>query len=286
MDMRDPEGSSSPNGYWWAFVEVGRRSCLREGSRSRVPRGQASQTGPTEPIGHRWNYPNAPGGWWPQRRVGWAHSSVRGATVLVAPVASGLGYALFVNAVARYLCGERVGPHCRNSGGSKYNGSFESEILSRFSIALGARAIAALKNIGSRPRPLGDIYPRMHVDLHGSVGVWAFPLELSLVSEFFVLLGYLQVKTILLDSGTSKLEEEGVSVGVPASVCGGLGSCYLGMGALDQRVATSPKPSEDLWGPERWLSHSIHSPTRNLFSNPSSYWCPWDLEHGPNLQLG
>ncbi|PKI32888.1 hypothetical protein CRG98_046721 [Punica granatum] len=64
--------------------------------------------------------------------------------------------------------------------------------------------------------------------LGSSAWVWAFPLELTLVGEFFVLLGYLPVKTIPLNLDTSKLEEEGVSVGVSASICGGLvGSLWL-----------------------------------------------------------
>ncbi|PKI63138.1 hypothetical protein CRG98_016470 [Punica granatum] len=44
-----------------------------------------------------------------------------------------------------------------------------------------------------------------------------------------------------------------------------LGLCYLRMVALDQGVVTSPETSEDLWGLERRLSHSIYSSTRNLF---------------------
>ncbi|PKI73040.1 hypothetical protein CRG98_006535 [Punica granatum] len=43
-------------------MQVNRHNHPREGWKSRVPQRQASQTGPTELIGHRWDYPNAPGG--------------------------------------------------------------------------------------------------------------------------------------------------------------------------------------------------------------------------------
>ncbi|PKI60633.1 hypothetical protein CRG98_018983 [Punica granatum] len=36
-------------------------------------------------------------------------------------------------------------------------------------------------------------------------------------------------------------------------------------GGPRERGNDIPKPSEDLWGLERQLSHSIRSPTRNLF---------------------
>ncbi|OWM77790.1 hypothetical protein CDL15_Pgr011151 [Punica granatum] len=49
-------------------------------------------------------------GWWPQRRVGWVHSSIGGATELVTPVAGGLGYALF-GVAASDLCGG-LGLYC------------------------------------------------------------------------------------------------------------------------------------------------------------------------------
>ncbi|PKI59709.1 hypothetical protein CRG98_019885 [Punica granatum] len=45
--------------------------------------------------------------------------------------------------------------------GSKYNASFESGILNRFSIAFGTQASIVLESTGSRPRPHGGIYPRI-----------------------------------------------------------------------------------------------------------------------------
>ncbi|OWM82818.1 hypothetical protein CDL15_Pgr029179 [Punica granatum] len=54
-----------------------------------------------------------------------------------------------------------------------------------------------------------------------NAGVRESPLELTLVGELFVLLGYFRAKTIPLDSGVHELEEKDVLVGVSASVCGG-----------------------------------------------------------------
>ncbi|PKI76647.1 hypothetical protein CRG98_002956 [Punica granatum] len=73
-------------------VWVDKSSRPREGSRSRVPRGQ-----------------------WPRQRVGWAHSSVGGTTVLVTPAAGGLGSAYVVVVFAD----GGLGPRCWSSLGAR-----------------------------------------------------------------------------------------------------------------------------------------------------------------------
>ncbi|OWM63385.1 hypothetical protein CDL15_Pgr022130 [Punica granatum] len=61
---------------------------------------------------------------------------------------------------------------------------------------------------------------------HGSMQISA---ESTLVGELSILLGYLPVKRIPLDSGASKLEEGKILTEVPILICGGLvGSSCVG----------------------------------------------------------
>ncbi|PKI33960.1 hypothetical protein CRG98_045649 [Punica granatum] len=50
------------------------------------------------------------------------------------------------------------------------------------------------------------------------------------------------------------------------------GPCYLGMGAPNQGVITSPKPSEDLWGPVWWYSRLDPFPHSEPLTNIASYF--------------
>ncbi|PKI64632.1 hypothetical protein CRG98_014970 [Punica granatum] len=205
------------------------------------------------------------------------------------------------------------GPSCRRgrvktvSGlpakeGSKYNASFEFEILSRFSTGFEVQANVALESTCS-------IRDLMEVSILGCMRTFAGLLPgplLSSVCPRQLLAASLQ--RIPLDSGAGKLEEEDVPVGVAASVYGGLTSphaCVVwrwrdvgrgaskssetvlsGDGGSRSRGSNISKIERGSLGAGAVAKPLDLFPYSEPLSNPSSYWPPWNFEHGAQLQLG